>query len=118
MKFRKLRIAWSVIFGILCILLIPLWVRSYTHDDILVKKAHPGRVPVLESSDGSFTYWLRQDYWSPSLEVPYWLPVLTFMVFAASPWIRQLRWHFTLRTLLIATTLVAVVLGVAAYFSK
>jgi hypothetical protein len=29
MKYRKLRIAWSVGCGILCLLLIALWVRSY-----------------------------------------------------------------------------------------
>jgi hypothetical protein len=39
MKHRKLRIAWSVVWGILCLLLISLWVRSYScwmayHDEI------------------------------------------------------------------------------------
>src|SRR6476620_7609681 len=29
MRFRKLRIAWSVMCGIACVLLIVLWVRSY-----------------------------------------------------------------------------------------
>ena len=29
MRFRKLRIAWSVVCGIACVLLIVLWVRSY-----------------------------------------------------------------------------------------
>ena len=29
MRFRKLRIAWSVVCGIACVLLIALWVRSY-----------------------------------------------------------------------------------------
>jgi hypothetical protein len=29
MKYRKLRIAWSVACGFLCLLLIALWVRSY-----------------------------------------------------------------------------------------
>src|SRR6476660_6623621 len=29
MKFRKLRIAWSAVWGIACVLLIALWVRSY-----------------------------------------------------------------------------------------
>jgi len=33
MKHRKLRIAWSVACGILCLLLIVLWVRSYTVRD-------------------------------------------------------------------------------------
>src|SRR5262245_50076384 len=29
MRFRKLRIAWSVGCGVLCVLLIVMWVRSY-----------------------------------------------------------------------------------------
>ena len=29
MRYRKLRIAWSVGWGIACVLLIVLWVRSY-----------------------------------------------------------------------------------------
>src|SRR6478609_7250090 len=29
MRFRKLRIAWSVAWGLACVLLIVLWVRSY-----------------------------------------------------------------------------------------
>src|SRR4029078_1018296 len=29
MRFRKLRIAWSVACGITCVLLIVLWIRSY-----------------------------------------------------------------------------------------
>jgi hypothetical protein len=30
MRFRKLRIAWSVVWGIACVLLIVSWARSYT----------------------------------------------------------------------------------------
>jgi hypothetical protein len=33
MKCRKLRIAWSVACGVLCLLLIVLWVRSYWWND-------------------------------------------------------------------------------------
>ena len=36
MKFRKLRIAWSVMCGIVCVLLIVLWVRSFTVMDSLL----------------------------------------------------------------------------------
>src|SRR5690242_16490104 len=35
MRFRKLRIAWSVFWGIACVPLIVLWVRSYAYIDIL-----------------------------------------------------------------------------------
>ena len=34
-RFRKLRIGWSVGCGIACVLLIALWARSYPHDDML-----------------------------------------------------------------------------------
>src|SRR5215212_8043350 len=35
MKFRKLRIAWSVMCAIACVLLIGLWMRSLVVDDYL-----------------------------------------------------------------------------------
>ena len=50
-------------------------------------------------------------YWSRSnwvIQVPYWFTVATFLIIATIPW---LPWKFSLRTLLIATTLIAVVLG-------
>jgi hypothetical protein len=42
--------------------------------------------------------------------VPYWCPVCLSVLLATSPWFSMPR-RFSLRTLLIATTLVAVVLG-------
>ena len=36
MKYRKLRIAWSVGCAIACVLLIALWVRSYWRADTAV----------------------------------------------------------------------------------
>jgi hypothetical protein len=47
--------------------------------------------------------------------VPHWFLALLSGAFTAVPWI---RWRFRLRTLLIATTLVAVVLGVIVYSSR
>src|SRR4051812_22362745 len=35
MRFRKLRVAWSVFWGVACVLLIVLWVRSYWWIDTL-----------------------------------------------------------------------------------
>jgi hypothetical protein len=45
---------------------------------------------------------------------PHWFPVLLSAAFAAAPWFRR-TWKFSLRTLLIATTLVAVVLGLIVW---
>jgi hypothetical protein len=36
MRFRKLRIAWSVFWGIACVLLIVLWVRSYSRQAVSI----------------------------------------------------------------------------------
>jgi hypothetical protein len=48
------------------------------------------------------------------VEFPIWVPALLAASLAAAPWI---RWRFRLRTLLIATTLVAVGLGILVWSS-
>jgi hypothetical protein len=45
------------------------------------------------------------------VSLPFWFLVLPIATLGIIPWIRQLHWRFTLRTLLIVMTLVAVVLG-------
>ncbi len=47
-----------------------------------------------------------------SLWIPHWFPLLLFTSLAAASWFPI---HFSLRTLLIATTLVAMVLGLVIY---
>jgi hypothetical protein len=51
-----------------------------------------------------------------TISAPHWAFVALFGTLAAAPWIRNWSWQFRLRTLLIATTLVAVVLGLAVAF--
>jgi hypothetical protein len=48
---------------------------------------------------------------------PHWFRVALFGISAALCGIPWVKWHFSLRTLLIATTLVAVGLGIVAVFS-
>jgi hypothetical protein len=140
MRFRKLRIAWSVVCGIACVLLIGLWVRSYyVCDSVHVPTwgsmrvgALRGIISIAASRETSMGWTWNAiptarlmpvlgsgPTWSFRSEPPY-----TFLVFphrlliaisgmlCIAPWI---RWRFTLRTLLIATTLVALVLGVIAW---
>ena len=45
-------------------------------------------------------------------EIPYWFLTLFSAALAAAPW---LRWRFSLRTLLLAITLIAVVLGLIVW---
>jgi hypothetical protein len=160
MRFRKLRIAWSVVFAIAAVMLIVLWVRSYWWWDTVAKgwRPTPRQVLVLSSQSGDviFHYWdirrsaqtdfvrwkvttLRspdQDFFpvggiaesyagfyfihSPSefsLYVPDWFLVPLLILFATAPWMRW-RTRFTTRTLLLATTAVAVVLGLIVWLNK
>jgi hypothetical protein len=132
MKFRKLRIAWSVGCGIICLLLIVLWVRSYTWlDSLFVAHSHNfvsenGRIyfdcginwnksvricrylPLqteFTSSRGGQAYATLAD---GQEFAPYWAVVVFIAALGAASW---LPWRFSLRTLLIATTLVALLLG-------
>ena len=142
MRFRKLRIAWSVAWGLACVLLIVLWVRSYWKWDTLASRLPTGSNLVLTSWGGDFSVgidyqpgpfaptealefdsrltssWTRDDsergfgiHRGPTYLIiasPAWFWVLMDVLLSGAPWIRK---RFTLRTLLIATSLVAVVLG-------
>jgi hypothetical protein len=155
MRFRKLRIAWSVVFGIACVLLMVLWARSYWWSDRCDGSLlnHGFKIDSREGNLTAIVYdqllwgitpWQRVSFWLADLEeaalvitvnqpiptysllgieygpnawggwlliMPHWFFSVILGVTAALPWIRHVKWRFGLRTLLIATTLVAVVLG-------
>jgi hypothetical protein len=52
MKYSKLRIAWAVVCGIVCVLLIALWVRSYWWWDSVVIPIAGSRVVCGQSVIG------------------------------------------------------------------
>jgi hypothetical protein len=131
MKFRKLRIAWSVCWGLIAVLLTALWVRSYwqvntlntLHGyEIVVKQGKLDlrerlKYPVLPTvTEIVSNPWLLTRPTPPrptivvAASIPLWIPVVFGSQLAAAPWIPWQK-RFSLRTLLIATTLVAVLLG-------
>jgi hypothetical protein len=60
MKYRKLRIAWSVAWGILCLLLIVLIVRSYSKKEYIFNTDGTGWITTFgfnsgEACAGNFT---------------------------------------------------------------
>jgi hypothetical protein len=152
MKYRKLRIAWSVAWGLLCLLLIVLWVRSYWWIDYNYMRLRPMSKshitfwsmqgacwigvesnvvnPPIRFSRGvvSVESWLRRigssghdlnELWPPLdlrtqglLKFSYWFSASIVAATGVAPWLRM---RFSLRTLLIAMTLAAVGLGLAAY---
>jgi hypothetical protein len=143
MRFRKLRIAWSVGWGIVAVLLCVLWVRSYSHGEGLLMPlnkgtrlaSHRGRLD-LEPDDRATQWEWRIEYANADLDpnydwdrwerntphwiigqniwvlVPHWFPLIVSGLLSAAPW---LSWRYSLRTLLIATTLVAVLLGLIVW---
>ncbi len=146
MKHPKLRIAWSVAWGVLAVLLCMLWVRSYWYRDILVhcqgsnavgvgyecgtilceKNRSVGsgwslvRMPVgnsLRFPQRILFGWedRRPDYIRFVVRIWFLLPIVAGLV--AVPWFQWSN-RFSLSTLLIATTLLAVALGLLAWLSN
>jgi hypothetical protein len=147
MKYRKLRIAWSVVCGIACVLLITLSVRSYwwvegaraplsatrsfqfgTLPGLLAVgmrnvPGEPFMVDRRQTADwrklhsGPSQLWggviMRQS--DNVVYLPLWILVVVSGAVCAKPLVRQLPKRFTTRTLLIATTLVALALGVIVW---
>ena len=143
MKYRKLRIAWSVAWGLLAVLLCVLWVRSYWWADFICFDRSGDFEPVVRSEVGTIsifppgvTSWTlrhvefyfpnagleikavllgRFELDSTELTFPHWFAVAVSGLMVVAPW---LPLRFSLRTLLIATTLVAVGLGLVVWASR
>jgi hypothetical protein len=151
MRYRKLRIVWSVVWGLAALLLICLWVRScWCVDNIdlhnerlriecgsvrgeLVVGVQPYTVPF----HGPTPSW-QYDSFEPNYDAelpepsilgfavikrgsgrgvwfPHWALLLAMATIATCPWI---RYRFTLRTLLLAITLLGVLLGLVVWTTR
>jgi hypothetical protein len=139
-KWFWLRTAVSTFFGLLTMALCVLWVRSYFSWDVLSRES-PRTMTFIGSASGR-AYFTRQKQFGAaplagwrfeSLDIPEWEQTLMFVsepdsfsvavpyrllattaaISFALPWFSIRR--FSLRTLLIAATLVAVVLGLAVW---
>jgi hypothetical protein len=141
MKYRKLRIAWSVAWGAVAVMLCMLWILSHWWD---VFAETPTVAVLIASRHGQFSFecdfervsedgilsWdvyrekIDNDYERIDLEpeiifLPkrnilcvegfHWQLVIAAIAIGSVVWLPLRR--FSVRTLLIATTLVAVVLG-------
>ena len=155
MKHRNLRIAWSVAWGLLAVLLCVLWVRSYSTCDVVGYGLQSSTTLFLETAEGrlclarvvaanggnsdGFDFhtlpptgvkpWdsdqlseccgVRYKVYSTGtvlIDFPLGYVLALSIVASVVPWISFRR--FSLRTLLIATTLVAVALGLIVWANR
>jgi hypothetical protein len=154
MKHRKLRIGWSVAWGVVAVLLVALWVRSYwnyyaiayidtSFGDVgtFFYQGSAGLELNRVSTPPPFAQWwdfksipfsadlpvepgnrivdgmqLRSYSVTHSTGVVFPIPLAALVAVALAALPRLYR--FSLRTLLIATTLVAVGLGLAVYAAR
>jgi hypothetical protein len=118
-RFRKLRIAWSVLWGVATVLLIVLWVVSHGRLDVVCYQTapQPTTPSAFHISALPHTFDLIPSLGKVLVRIPIWVLVILAATLAAIP---SFHWpnRFSLRTLLIATTLVAVVLGLIVWAAK
>ena len=157
-RFGKLRIAWSVAWGVVAVLLVVLWVRSYWWLDMANSPTSGSHFFLYESICGKLNIGvtpsqnvIRQNFWvftheplekvAPptfaketretnldrigtgwafrsdgfSVILPHWIFAASVLLLAVAPWFWPERYQ--LRTLLVATTVVAALLGVIVYLN-
>jgi hypothetical protein len=147
MKYRKLRIAWSVVWGVLALMLIVLWVRSYWRLDSFGLYGAPS-TKAATSYNGAISasiifHELGRPRWhctsEPNIDpadfrgllsiefyddrkqdmllaaFPHWVGIVALVICASAPW--TLR-RFRLSTLLITTTLIAILLGLMVHANR
>jgi len=149
MRFRKLRIAWTVFCALACVLLTVMWVRSYWYlesvlsdygnvstvrgtvivnffDFVYAWKLEKNRWAVTQNAPWRWSHDAPMRRWPPirisepaigvrRVELEYWFLTSMFVLLGAAVWQSRIHFRFSLRTLLIATTLVAIVLGLVVY---
>jgi hypothetical protein len=145
---KVLRIAWSVVWGVVAVLLVVLWARSYKVAEAIFWHRQ-SNTAIFTSALGAIQYdqskgvsrgakgwqfvdddlsrvkqWpvFRQFEWQRNINndlqvvLPWWFAITLTGMIAVIPWLPLKR--FGLRTLLIATTLVAVGLGAIIALSR
>ena len=158
MKYRKLRIAWSVWWGVVAVLLCALWCRTYSWIDRFSRQTGTqtwtvrsiyGRASLRVESErftamagewrhhvapidavtrrkqgvlfpvgGKLGFYHDHGSTVHTWAAPYWAPFSLSAVLAVLPWLRHFRYGFSLRTLLIATTVSSAALGACVYLNR
>jgi hypothetical protein len=117
MKYRKLQIAWSALCGIICLLMGVEWVQSFSNSYKgwhTLSRFGDGPTYYYDSFEGQLRITTAQNWETGALVIYYWVCIAIFLGLVALPW---LPWsnRFSVRTLLIGMTLIAVGLGAIVF---
>lgn len=145
---KYLRLTWTGFFAVVTVLLCVLWLRSYWWVEQASLPIGQSRCLYFGSVPGAFMFGVTSEPWPETYSsepadawladalddedtpwssarkfrlmggavmLPYWFGSSSAPLIALAPWTRL---RFSLRTLLIATTLVAVLLGIFVYAMK
>jgi hypothetical protein len=82
-----------------------------SQDDLIVTDQHGERITRPH------IFFYRRIWFSQAHNFPLWVPILVSSALIIAPWCLYLPHRFSLRTMLIAATLVAVALGLGVYFA-
>jgi hypothetical protein len=113
---RYLRIAFSATCLAACVLLTVLWWRSYSAC-VTMNLGPFDSFISFTSDEGTLLFAYPADNFGTQVKfinVPSWFTVLIAATLAVLPWIQWSK-RFSLRTLLIATTLIALMLGIIVW---
>jgi hypothetical protein len=138
---RPLSITWTTGWGFIAVLSLGLWTRSYMACEEVRGRFVSTWTYAISSDDGNLwvdwsavaatsndwayevripSHYFRRMQQSPPIRatsvcIAYWFVVLTTTVLAVVPWLNRVSWKFAVRNLLIATTLLAALLGLFNY---
>jgi hypothetical protein len=141
---RPLGIAWTTGWGFIAVLSLGLWARSYMACEEVRGRFASTWTYAISSDDGNLWmdwsavaatpndwayevripshYFRRMQQLPPiratALRISYWVIVLATSLVAVAPWLRHVSWNFAVRNLLIATTLLAMLLGMFDYLQR
>lgn len=136
-RYRKLRVAWSVAWGGIAVLLVAVWIRSYLYVDTIVIANSPDLTWMqgfiffdcsIELNPNAVTPWNRvgpvntMSIWNLHGKgvskiaggrfIQIWLLMPVVVALATLPWACR---RFGLRTLLIVMTLLAILIGLGRW---
>jgi hypothetical protein len=111
------------------VVVLVLWLRSLRQTELLYDNHFNGGATSVTSKAGTIQFNSYQisahrglhgsfDFKNSKWNVPYLVPLLILAVLGVLPWIRHLKRQFSLRTVLISMTLMAIILGLAVYATR